>query len=86
MQNRIVKRIYTNKTSLIGFCLVAFFLLVALLAPWLAPVHNQHNPYQMPQKSYAIAPQPPSAHNWFGTTEQPYDLYYGGRGWRLWWG
>ncbi len=64
LQNRIVKRIYTNKTSLIGFCLVAFFLLVALLAPWLAPVHNKNNPYQMPQKSYAIAPQPPSAQNW----------------------
>ncbi len=77
LQNRIVKRIYTNKTSLIGFCLVAFFLLVALLAPWLAPVHNKNNPYQMPQKSYAIAPQPPSAQNWFGTTEQQYDLYYG---------
>lgn len=77
LQNRIVKRIYTNKTSLIGFCLVAFFLLVALLAPWLAPVYNKNNPYQMPQKNYAIAPQPPSAQNWFGTTEQQYDLYYG---------
>ena len=31
----------------------------------------------MPQKSYAIAPQAPSAQNWFGTTEQQYDLYYG---------
>ena len=77
LQNRIVKRIYTNKTSLMGFLLVAFFLGVALLAPWLAPVHNQNNPYQLPQKSYAIAPQPPSAQNWFGTTEQQYDLYYG---------
>ncbi|MBO7191540.1 MAG: ABC transporter permease [Elusimicrobiaceae bacterium] len=76
-QNRIVKRIYTNKTSLAGFILVVFFLLVALFAPWLAPVHNPHNPYQMPQKSYAIAPQSPSAQNWFGTTEQQYDLYYG---------
>lgn len=57
--------------------LVSFFLLVALFAPVLAPVHNQNNPYQMPQKSYAIAPQPPSSQNWFGTTEQQYDLYYG---------
>ena len=77
LKNRIFKRIYTQKTSLAGFILVAFFVLVALFAPWLAPVHNKNNPYQMPQKSYQIAPQPPSAQNWFGTTEQQYDLYYG---------
>ena len=75
--NRILKRILTNKTSLIGFLLVSFFALVALLAPVLAPIHNEHNSYQMPQKSYQIAPQPPSSENWFGTTEQQYDLYYG---------
>ncbi len=77
LKNRILKRIYTNKTSLTGFILVAFFALVALFAPLLAPVQNPHHPYQMPQRSYAIAPQPPSAQNWFGTTEQQYDLYYG---------
>ena len=74
---RLLKRIYTNKTSLLGLVIVVFFLLVALFAPWLAPVQNQNNPYQLPQKSYQIAPQPPSAQNWFGTTEQQYDLYYG---------
>ena len=76
-KNRIFQRICTHKTSLAGFMLVTFFVLVALFAPWLAPVHNKNNPYQMPQKSYQIAPQPPSAQNWFGTTEQQYDLYYG---------
>ncbi len=77
LKNRIFKRIFTNKTSLVGFSLVLFFALVALFAPLLAPVYNQNNPYQMPQKNYQIAPQPPSAQNWFGTTEQQYDLYYG---------
>ena len=77
LKNRIFKRIFTNKTSLVGFSLVLFFALVALFAPLLAPVYNQNNPYQMPQKNYQIAPQPPSAENWFGTTEQQYDLYYG---------
>ena len=43
----------------------------------LAPVQNEHNPYQLPQSSYQITPQPPSADHWFGTTEQQYDLYYG---------
>ena len=77
LKNRIFKRIFTNKTSLAGFILVSFFALVALLAPLLAPAQNKNNPYQLPQKSYQIAPQPPSTQNWFGTTEQQYDLYYG---------
>lgn len=77
MNERIFKRILQNRTSLIGCVLVSFFLLVALFAPFLAPVYNKNNPYQLPQKSYQIAPQPPSADHWFGTTEQQYDLYYG---------
>lgn len=76
-QNRIVKRFLKNKTSLFGLVLVVFFALVALFAPVLAPEDNPHNPYQMPQSSYQIAPQPPSSQNIFGTTEQQYDLYYG---------
>lgn len=74
---RILKRIYKNKTSLCGFVLVALFALTALLAPVLAPVENQHNPYQLPQAGYQIEPQPPSGQHWLGTTEQQYDLYYG---------
>lgn len=77
MNNRIFKRILRNKASLAGFVLVAFFALVALFAPVLAPVHNPHNPYQLPQSSYNVTPQPPSAEHIFGTTEQQYDLYYG---------
>jgi len=77
MENRIIKRICNSKTSLLGFVLVSCFALVALLAPWLAPVHNPNNPYQMPQENYSITPQTPSAQHWFGTTEQQYDLYYG---------
>lgn len=77
MNNRIIKRILQNKASLAGFILVVFFALVALCAPLLAPVHNPHNPYQMPQSSYEVTPQPPSVQHIFGTTEQQYDLYYG---------
>lgn len=76
MTNRIWKRILQNKASLIGFVLVVFFALVALFAPVLAPSKTA-NPYQMPQSSYEVTPQPPSAQHWLGTTEQQYDLYYG---------
>ena len=77
LKNRILKRIYTNKTSLLGLVLVSFFLLLALFAPWIAPAENPHHPYQMPQAGYSITPQAPSAQHWFGTTEQQYDLFYG---------
>ena len=40
INDRILKRIYTNKTSLFGLVIVVFFLLVALFAPVLAPVEN----------------------------------------------
>ncbi len=77
MQNRIFKRFLKNKTSLLGLILVCFFALTALFAPLFAPVQNPNNPYQMPQSSYEIAPQTPTAAHWFGTTEQQYDLFYG---------
>ncbi len=77
MNKRIFKRIVKNKASLVGFVLVAFFALVALLAPILAPASNANNPYQIPQHSYEIIPQAPSSQHWFGTSEQQYDLYYG---------
>ena len=76
MTKRIWKRILQNKASLIGFVLVVLFGLVALFAPVLAPSKTA-NPYQLPQSSYEITPQPPSAEHWLGTTEQQYDLYYG---------
>lgn len=77
MNNRILKRIVKNKSSLAGFVLVVGFACVALLAPLLAPAGPAHQPYQIPQHSYEMTPQPPSAAHWFGTTEQQYDLYYG---------
>jgi len=76
MTKRIWKRILQNKASLAGFILVVFFAGVALLAPVLAPSKTA-NPYQLPQSSYEVTPQPPSAQHWLGTTEQQYDLYYG---------
>ena len=77
MTNRTLKRILQNKASLVGLVLVLFFAAVALFAPLLAPAQNPRDPYQLPQSSYEVTPQPPSAQHIFGTTEQQYDLYYG---------
>ena len=73
MTNRTLKRILQNKASLAGLVLVLFFAAVALFAPLLAPAQNPRDPYQLPQSSYEVTPQPPSAQHIFGTTEQQYD-------------
>ncbi len=77
MTNRTFKRILQNKASLTGLVLVLFFAAVALFAPLLAPAQNPRDPYRLPQSSYEVTPQPPSAQHLLGTTEQQYDLYYG---------
>jgi len=76
MTNSIWQRILKNKASLCGFILVVFFALIAIFAPVLSPSKTA-DPYQLPQSSYEMTPQAPSAEHWFGTTEQQYDLYHG---------
>lgn len=36
-QNRVLKKFLGNKSAVIGALVVGFFVLVALLAPWIAP-------------------------------------------------
>lgn len=36
-QNRVLKKFLANKSAVIGAVVVGFFVLVALLAPWIAP-------------------------------------------------
>lgn len=74
--SRIFKRFKKNKTSILGIGIVLFFVIVAIIAPWLSkPVSD--NPYQIPQHGYSLEPQIPNTNLIFGTTEQQYDLFYG---------
>ena len=61
---------------MLGLLIVAFFVVVALLAPFLAHP-TQRNPYLIPHEGYASDPRPPSPGHPFGTTEEQFDLYYG---------
>lgn len=36
-QNRVLKKFLANKSAVMGAVVVGFFVLVALLAPWIAP-------------------------------------------------
>ncbi|MDQ7849178.1 MAG: ABC transporter permease [Armatimonadota bacterium] len=73
-----VRRFRRNPLSLMGLILIAGFILMAVLAPLLAPPPpNARNPYMMPHAGYSPDPQPPRPGHPFGTTEQAFDIYYG---------
>lgn len=73
-----ILRFRRNPLSLMGLIIIVGFVLVALLAPVLAPpLPNARDPYMMPHAGYSPDPQPPRAGHPFGTTEQAFDIYYG---------
>ena len=61
---------------MLGFVLLAGFILVAAIAPVLAPPADPQNPYIIPRLGFLTEPQPPSAETIFGTTEGQYDIFY----------
>jgi len=73
---RTVRRFRRNPLSVLGLCIIVFFVAVALLAPLLAhPI--ERNPYMIPHQGYASDPRPPGPGHPLGTTEEQFDLYYG---------
>lgn len=69
------RRLYRdNRAAVWGSLLILCFILLALLAPWLAP----HNPWLYNQPF-----QPPSANHWLGTNDVGQDIFsellYGAR-------
>lgn len=73
---RKLKKLFTNPTAVLGFVLLAAYILVAALAPVLAPPADSQNPYLIPRLGFLTEPQPPSAETIFGTTEGQYDIFY----------
>lgn len=68
-----------NPLSFLGAIIIAFFVVVALMAPLLAPPEPDQNPYICPHEGpHYIAPLPtfPSPEHFFGTLDG-YDIYYG---------
>lgn len=84
---RIARGIVTNPSSLLGAILLAFFALVAISAPVLAPCPIEEYPrqraycgrdnYKVPKFGFSGQPQKPSSEHRFGTTKEQYDIYYG---------
>ncbi len=74
---QVVQRMLKNPVSLTGIVLVIFFVVIAIVAPVLAPPERLEEPYRIPRDGYLAEPKPPSSEHIFGTTEGQYDIYYG---------
>ncbi|OLP46400.1 ABC transporter permease [Rhizobium oryziradicis] len=73
---RFLRRFLRRKTVAIGLCILTIFVLLAVLAPWIAP----YSPYKL---SIINRLKPPSDIHWFGTDEFGRDVFsrtiYAGR-------
>lgn len=72
-----IKTFVRNPLSLLGLLLLVFFIIVAALAPLLAPPRPNRDPYMIPRDGFRIEPEPPSSEHPLGTTEGQYDILYG---------
>ncbi|MGZ9810467.1 ABC transporter permease [Pseudoroseicyclus sp. H15] len=74
---KILRYLFLNPLSAFGLLLLLFFVVVAILAPYLAvPESYQISPYDTPRAGFWATPQPISSEAWFGTTQGQYDIFY----------
>ena len=74
----VVRQLLKNPLSLTGVIIIAIFVIIAIIAPLVAPTPENHrDPYLIPRDGYFAQPQPPSEDHPFGTTEGQYDIFYG---------
>jgi peptide/nickel transport system permease protein len=64
---RAIRRFFRHKLAVFGLVVVVAFILIALLAPWIAP-------YDPIETSWSRIRKPPSAAHWFGTDENGRDV------------
>jgi peptide/nickel transport system permease protein len=73
---RAWRRLMKRKSAVLGLGIIALFVLVAVLAPLIAP-------YDPAQQGWTSIRKPPSLQHWFGTDESGRDLFsrvvYGAR-------
>ncbi len=57
---RLITGIFKNPLSIVGLILIVFFVLVAVLAPVIAPTpEGYRDPYQIPRDGFSPIPRPP---------------------------
>ena len=65
---RALRRFFQHKLAVFGLVVVLAFVLIALLAPWIAP-------FDPIETSWTRIRKPPSALYWFGTDELGRDMH-----------
>jgi peptide/nickel transport system permease protein len=74
----LLYKLRQNPLSIVGITIILIFIIIAILAPVLAPPPEGHlDAYQIPHYGYSPTPKPPSAEHPFGLTEGQYDIFYG---------
>ncbi|TCC06780.1 ABC transporter permease [Kosakonia quasisacchari] len=66
-ENRVLKKFLANRSAVIGAVIVGVFVLIALLAPWIAP-------FDPVKANFLAVRKPPSELYWFGTDELGRDI------------
>jgi peptide/nickel transport system permease protein len=67
-----------NPLSIAGMVIIFIFIVIALLAPVIAPTpEGPGGAYDIPRDGYSPIPQPPSEEHIWGTTQGQYDIFYG---------
>jgi peptide/nickel transport system permease protein len=56
---RLLRGLFTNPLSILGMVIMAFFILVAVFAPLIAPPLRAASPYSIPREGYSEVPRPP---------------------------
>jgi peptide/nickel transport system permease protein len=64
---RALRRLFRRKGAVAGLIVIAAFVLLAVLAPWIAP-------YDPLATSWSLVRKPPSALHWFGTDDLGRDI------------
>ena len=64
---RALRRLLARKGAIVGLSVIATFMMLALLAPWVMP-------YDPIATSWALVRKPPSALHWFGTDDLGRDI------------
>lgn len=67
---RILRKLFSNASSLVGIVLLIFFIIIAIFAPVIAPPLSEDS-YQIPRMSWDVNPQPPG----FPMSDNMRDIY-----------
>ncbi|MFZ0766239.1 ABC transporter permease [Bradyrhizobium sp.] len=64
---RALRRLFARKGAVVGLIVIATFIVLALLAPWIVP-------YDPVTTSWTLVRKPPSTLHWFGTDDLGRDI------------